>query len=548
MLATATSSHTLRGSNSNPPPVPAPTPATDSPPAPKSPDITSPEPPRRGRSRRTARSQFKGFDDDFTPPINMSSIPEAESISVDPPAIEESQSQGLFVTQNSQMEIEREPSLPPETKLRSSRRRGAASQNTQMGIDYEPSPPPETQARSSRRRRAVSQDIHMDLEPSQPPESQTRSSQKRPAPPVFDDPDNDEEAGRLAPAAAALKRRRLEETADRRRRGVATPPPPAEPIVESKEQPVAKNVLKRKTKKQDMVVNVEEALDHARQQREEAEALAKAEREALQEQFKGMDITDIRKLVQVEEMEVGRTLPPPQRTEYADASERWDDKWNGRKNFKRFRRRGVQDKDGDRSRDARRINKVIVPLEEVKRREFGIGDEYWGENNVQLKSRNDKGKAVETQETSQSHASSPTPARPKPKPKPRSENAAARAARILVEELSDDEDGDGNEGGNVSGRVEESDVEIISPPATRVVSSSRSQKGGDGLGEGRDVAMGTATATGSWKRAAATMLTRRGPAKKVKQGVGRQLQQQEEEESEEDSDDDLKFKFKRRRG
>ncbi|KAI9656409.1 MAG: hypothetical protein M1831_004661 [Alyxoria varia] len=47
----------------------------------------------------------------------------------------------------------------------------------------------------------------------------------------------------------------------------------------------------------------------------------------------------------------------------------WNDDWNGRRNFKRFRRKGQP--------VANRGHKVIVPLEEAKQKDFGIGDDYW---------------------------------------------------------------------------------------------------------------------------------------------------------------------------
>ena len=121
-------------------------------------------------------------------------------------------------------------------------------------------------------------------------------------------------------------------------------------------------------------------LEVARQQREKAEELAIKEREALQEAMNGMDIEAIRNLTIIEEIEVIRR-PPPLRAVQADESDRWDDRWNGRKNFKKFRRRGTEH---DRVRD---FHRVIVPLEEVKKKDFGIGDEYWLEDDSQRRKR-----------------------------------------------------------------------------------------------------------------------------------------------------------------
>ena len=366
---------------------------------------------------------------------------------------------------------------------------------------------------------------------SQEPETQTRSSRKRSAPPAFDEMDEEQEAERIAPAAAALKRRRLEEAADRRRRGVSTPPPEPKlaPVIKDKEQPVAKTAPKRRSKKQDIIDDVGEALNQARQKREEAEALAKAEREALQVQLEGMDISDIRKLVQVEDMEVKRSRPPPPRAERADESIRWEPEWNGRKNFKKFRHRPAKGESVMDSNSQKRP-RVIVPLEEVKKREFGIGDDYWDEGGSQRKKKKDKGKSKETREVSQPDS------RTSPGPKPKYPSAAAeKAARLLAAELSEDE---GEDELAEPSRVEDSEIEIVPPPPKAKAVASRSQTLKDKTNKSRNLAK--TAATGSRKRTAGTTLTKPAPAKKAKQAIIRQ------EESEDESDDDLKFSFKKR--
>ncbi|KAJ5734004.1 hypothetical protein N7493_002790 [Penicillium malachiteum] len=57
--------------------------------------------------------------------------------------------------------------------------------------------------------------------------------------------------------------------------------------------------------------------------------------------------------------------------EAEETSDRWDDRWNGRKNFKKFRRKG------EPLHARQRIQSVIVPLEEVTRKDFGVGEHYW---------------------------------------------------------------------------------------------------------------------------------------------------------------------------
>jgi nibrin len=221
----------------------------------------------------------------------------------------------------------------------------------------------------------------------QSPESvtgRTRSSRKRPSdPPIQEQEEEEYVLDQLAPAATNLKRRRLADDLARKRRGEPSPPRPA--VAE----PVTKALI-RKSKKIKPEIDV---LEVARQRREKEEEIARAEREALQEAMDGMDIEQIRNLAIIEEMDVKRSAPPPGASAHGDEGDRWDDRWNGRKNFKKFRRRGEG--------GPRVLNKVIVPLEEVKKKDFGIGDEYWLEGDKDTtKKKKGKGRARETQSQS----------------------------------------------------------------------------------------------------------------------------------------------------
>ncbi|RAL58825.1 hypothetical protein DID88_009135 [Monilinia fructigena] len=213
--------------------------------------------------------------------------------------------------------------------------------------------------------RAYSQSI----EPEPPTQSaqSTRTTRKRAASPRI--VEEKSYMDNFAPATASFKRQRRE-------RGEPTPPPPT--------------IKKRNTL--------------AAQQRERAEAAAKAEQESLKHPVSTIDIEEMRKLTIVEDMEVRRSRPAPKTSRHLDESERWDDRWNGRKNFKKFRRRGVE------GGPVRARAKVIVPLEEAKKKGHGIGDEYWGfekeENNSQHRRKNGKGKDTLTQaETQEPEAS-----------------------------------------------------------------------------------------------------------------------------------------------
>ncbi|TVY31654.1 Nibrin, partial [Lachnellula subtilissima] len=273
-------SQTLR----SPQPAPDPTPAEPE---------SQPEPSRR---RRRAVPRFKGFDDDDDPPVIMNSIPESMAIDSVPA---EPESQGLFVSQDP--------------------------------------------------------DFNMDREPSQTPETQNKTSRKRKATPVFEDDEDTFET--MAPAAARLKKRRVEEDVARRRRGESIPPPPEPPKRKVKATPP--KPIKKKTR-----------LRH-----EKIEELANLDKEVVN--VDGFQLAELQALAITETIELRSSAPAP-RAPRADDSERWEDRWNGRKNFKKFRRRGGP------AINARDLGRTIVPLEEVKHKAAGVGDEYWAEEDVRI--------------------------------------------------------------------------------------------------------------------------------------------------------------------
>ena len=180
-----------------------------------------------------------------------------------------------------------------------------------------------------------------------------------------------------------------------------------------------------------------DVLEAARQHREEEEAAARSrepeEGDRQQLTLDDMTIEEMQRLAVVEELEL------PLRDQMLKTAEqsafRWDEQWNGRKNFKKFRRRG------EPGVTRRHTQAVIVALEEVKQKDFGIGDRYWVgtreetpepsmiRNSTQSREPSDMGKS----QGSISHPSSrlPTP------PPPTGRNKRQRDARA-----SDSEDGE----------------------------------------------------------------------------------------------------------
>ncbi|KAF3480585.1 DNA damage response protein RcaA [Arthroderma uncinatum] len=158
--------------------------------------------------------------------------------------------------------------------------------------------------------------------------------------------ENDDTVMDLLPGAAAMRQR----VGGKRRLEPSEPAPPPQKVKKPK-------------------LDVKEA---ARQRREAVDEAATARRQedavSFQAIVEGMDLVQIQKLVAVEEMEV---KPRERRQNTPTDNGRWDGRWNGRQNFKKFRRKG----NGDVQHRRRAI---IVPLEEAKKKDFGIGDDYWG--------------------------------------------------------------------------------------------------------------------------------------------------------------------------
>ena len=156
----------------------------------------------------------------------------------------------------------------------------------------------------------------------------------------------------LLPAAAAMRKQRLE----MQQKGKGS-----KKVIQAE---IAKAV--RKPRKVDQEIDVIEA---ARERREAEEEAIRKDQEALE--HAGIDVENIKDLAIVVEMDLPVRTDKPTRAS-GQASDRWDERWNGRKNFKRFRRRGE-----DGNGRLRHVQNVILPLEEAKKASYGIGPDYW---------------------------------------------------------------------------------------------------------------------------------------------------------------------------
>lgn len=171
--------------------------------------------------------------------------------------------------------------------------------------------------------------------------------------------DNEDILDQLAPAAARLKRLRIADEIAAQRSGQALP------SVERAATPPQPSKAVRKVEKPKKEIDIQEFTSL---QREKEDSLAKAERDALEQGVDGMDMAKVRSLAPIEEMAIRHPISHT-RSRADTGDNRWDEKWNGRLNFKKFQKKGQA--------GTLFINKVIVPLEEVKKKDFGIGDNYW---------------------------------------------------------------------------------------------------------------------------------------------------------------------------
>ncbi|MCJ1313570.1 hypothetical protein MMC25_007249 [Agyrium rufum] len=202
----------------------------------------------------------------------------------------------------------------------------------------------------------------------------TRTPRKRRLSPALEEDAEDQLQDRLLPAAAAMKKRRLETEGRASRR--ETPALNAENSVE------ARLAAKKKATKP---INIKKGIRETREAAEEKRRKVE-EGEGDENGLDGLNVNDLRNLAIVEDMDIKprksvlRGADSP-----ASQSDRWDERWNGRKNFKKFRRKGDAN-----ALPPRRGLTIMVALEEVKKKDYGIGEGYWEEAGSSRKEK-DKG-------------------------------------------------------------------------------------------------------------------------------------------------------------
>ncbi|KAK8009106.1 hypothetical protein PG991_011657 [Apiospora marii] len=266
----------------------------------------------------------------------------------------------------------------------------------------------------------VSQEVESDA-PEEPAPMPLRSQRKRPAPSV----DLMEE---FAPGAALLKRRRIEAGED-------PAPRPAQSAKTTTERPAVKSKARGAKKNQEIDI-----LELANKHREEEDARAAAERAELKLAPEYVDLAEIRRLQIGEPMELRQAAPLVRSRDQDIADGRWDPRWNGLRNYKRFQPKGAVGA-------ARPPQRIIVGCDEVKAKTAGIGDSYWLEDNDTQRRREKEKRSQnsnmntmttfrESQSTRRNNTISPTPP---PLGRSGVANAEAEAADGMMEDDEDDD-------------------------------------------------------------------------------------------------------------
>ncbi|KAI4637889.1 hypothetical protein J4E83_000707 [Alternaria metachromatica] len=179
--------------------------------------------------------------------------------------------------------------------------------------------------------------------------------------------EKEEQMDTLFPTAAKMRAQR----AATRAPSASVEPEEGGPVKRASTIAAARERLNLAKDKSEKEINIRE---HTRKRIKEEEERRKADEESLREALEGIDITELKNLAQIEEMDVlPRQNRGPSRNQSQPNNERWNAEWNGRKNFKKFRRRGAE--------QGVQAHKVIVTLEEAPAKKgFGLTDAFFLED------------------------------------------------------------------------------------------------------------------------------------------------------------------------
>ncbi|KAK1247235.1 hypothetical protein MKX07_002144 [Trichoderma sp. CBMAI-0711] len=386
---------------------------------------------------------------------------------------------------------------------------GFDDDDDEVAIEETPPPPAQGAARQQSQAQEDEGGLFVSQEDDAPlaPDTQhgTFRSQRKRAPSLV--PEADLMEG-MAPAVAKFKRQRLE-------RGGRFAEPSPEPAPEEPEQAEPTSEKKKKKKVKEEI----DVLALAAKNREEAEARARAEAEDLAQLPEDIDLAEIRRLHIVEEIQPRPADRASDRTREQDIADgRWNPKWNGMKNFKKFRKRGEA--------TGRQPARVIVALTEVKAKEFGVGDNYWLEDVSSDRRRaTSQRSAVGAGEARNSHSPFVEPSLPT------TTSRGASSARVIIASDGSDEE-----------EIAEATAEAS---AARAAASRRAGgKEESQRGTRSQLTGGQTWATSQAKRAATEPAAARDAPPPKRSRVAPKLLEVGDSD---DSDDELKFRFGKRR-
>ena len=195
-------------------------------------------------------------------------------------------------------------------------------------------------------------------------------SQMRVSPDVVDE---------ILPAAAAMRRKKMHGGVVDDGNGITTYTKTAEELAREAEKARLEKARRRRDRGAEIDVNEE-----VRRRRQREMEDAEAEEERIRQGLVDVDVAGLRDVAVVEEMSLPARLASAavrrddSNTEHHVEGREWKSEWNGRKNFKGFRPKRASTDTVQPSVPSR--SRIIVRLEEVKKKAFGIGDEYWGES------------------------------------------------------------------------------------------------------------------------------------------------------------------------
>ncbi|KAL5115965.1 hypothetical protein ACEQ8H_006187 [Pleosporales sp. CAS-2024a] len=182
--------------------------------------------------------------------------------------------------------------------------------------------------------------------------------------PVDDVVTKEEQMDSLFPAAAALKRQRAATRAPS-----ASVEPEAGGPVQSTTSKSDEIVQKPKRAKAKAAGKEFDVLEQVRIRAKEEDERRRADEESLAEALNGVDISQIRDVTQIEEMELRPRADRVAARQSQAHGDRWNPEWNGRKNYKKFRRRGVE--------CGVQTHRTIIRVEEAApKKGFGVGDAF----------------------------------------------------------------------------------------------------------------------------------------------------------------------------